>query len=119
MVRKLKIPESSSSVSSTQIELFAKAIKPHQVGRMECVIELYRHFVFSVSGICPARNNLGVTLCVTDKFGAAVSALRWGTDLNDQDAGAWSNLGKALLSVGGYDEEARAHEKSLAVGSCS
>ena len=96
MAGELKIAATSAASPTTVSELFAKAIEQHQAGRMERAIELYRHLVTQHPGYAPAWNNLGVALRATDKFAAAASALRRGTAISPEDAGAWSNLGKCL-----------------------
>ena len=108
MVGELKISALASTADfppdRTLGELFAKAIDQQQAGRMERAIELYRLVVSQFPSYAPAWNNLGVALRATYCFAAAVSALRRGTALDPNDAGALSNLGNALRAVGDYEK---------------
>jgi tetratricopeptide (TPR) repeat protein len=96
--------------------LLEAALRSLRSGRVESALELFQTAIARDAGSAPARNGLGVALCLASRPQEALAQFAHAIALQADFAHAHANRGNALRALGRHREAVDSYQRALDIG---
>ena len=113
----IKVKETSSSLSCSEIPKLQEAIEFHQLGQLDKAQTIYKHLIAIDSNNSAALHLLGVIACQKGRYQVAFELITQAIAINSQNAVYHSNLGIALNGLNKFGTALASFDRAIEIDS--